>query len=209
MTLEWVGALPGKREYRRFIGDYVLNQNDILAQEAFDDRVAFGGWSIDLHPPQGMYADEHGSKHLHMDGIYHIPFRSLYSKNVNNLLFAGRDISATHVAFGTTRVMATCAVIGEAAGTGAALCVSRKVTPRELHQQHLTLLQQTLLQQDASVIGINNIDSNDLARSANIEASSTLTKIHVDSIVSSHRFLISVRTAIRSYRTTIRSRKGH
>ena len=58
MTLEWVGAQPGKREYRRFVGDYVLTQNDIMAQEPFEDRVAFGGWSIDLHPPQGMYAEE-------------------------------------------------------------------------------------------------------------------------------------------------------
>ncbi len=80
LTLEWIGALPGKREFRRFIGDYVLNQNDILAQRPFEDRVAFGGWSIDLHPPEGMYAQERGAKHLHMDGVYHIPFRSLYSK---------------------------------------------------------------------------------------------------------------------------------
>ena len=56
MTLEWIGSIPGKREYRRFVGDYVLNQNDIIAQELFEDRVAFGGWSIDLHPPQGMYS---------------------------------------------------------------------------------------------------------------------------------------------------------
>ncbi|PQP90132.1 FAD-dependent oxidoreductase, partial [Paenibacillus sp. AR247] len=120
MTLEWVGSIPGKREYRRFVGDYVLNQNDIIAQEPFPDRIAFGGWSIDLHPPQGMYAEASGSKHMHADGIYHIPYRSLYSANVSNLLFAGRNISASHVAFGTTRVMATCAVMGEAAGTAAA-----------------------------------------------------------------------------------------
>ena len=126
MTLEWVGAIPGKREYRRFLGDYMLNQNDIIAQEPFEDRIAFGGWSIDLHPPQGMYSAESGSKHLYSDGIYHIPFRSLYSSNVRNMMFAGRDISATHVAFGTTRVMATCAVIGEAAGSGAALCLSER-----------------------------------------------------------------------------------
>ncbi len=153
MTLEWVGAVPGKREYRRFIGDYVLNQNDILAQVPFEDRVAFGGWSIDLHPPQGMYSGESGSKHLHPDGIYHIPFRSLYSSNVSNLLFAGRNISATHIAFGTTRVMATCATVGEAAGTGAALCVSKAVSPRELCQKHMKELQQVLLRQDAAIKG--------------------------------------------------------
>lgn len=96
MTLEWVGSTPGKREYRRFIGDYVLNQNDILAQREFPDRVAFGGWSIDLHPPQGVYATESGSKHMYSDGSYHIPFRSLYSVNVSNLLMAAAT-SALHM----------------------------------------------------------------------------------------------------------------
>ncbi|CAM4509294.1 FAD-dependent oxidoreductase [Paenibacillus macerans] len=181
MTLEWVGSVPGKREYRRFIGDYVLTQNDILAQEPFEDRVAFGGWSIDLHPPQGMYAAESGSKHLHADGNYHIPFRSLYSVNVSNLLFAGRNISATHVAFGTTRVMATCAVIGEAAGTAAALCADKGVTPRELSREHTPLLLQTLLKQDASVLGLANEDAGDLARQAKISASSFLSRLAVES----------------------------
>lgn len=180
MTLEWVGSIPGKREYRRFIGDYVLNQNDIVAQREFEDRVAFGGWSIDLHPPQGMYSTESGSKHLHMDGIYHIPFRSLYSANVSNLMMAGRNISASHVAFGTTRVMATCAVIGEAAGTGAALSVEKGISPRELHRDHLRELQQTMLRQDASIIGIRSEDPADLAQRALATASSTLSRLAVE-----------------------------
>jgi len=177
MTLEWIGALPGKREYRRFVGDYVLNQNDIMSQRLFEDRVAFGGWSIDLHPPQGMYAAESGSKHLFPDGVYHIPFRSLYSENVANLLFAGRNVSATHVAFGTTRVMATCAVMGEAAGTGAALSVQLGASPRALHREHLETLQQTLLRQDASVLGVANRDPDDLARRAAAAASSALRRL--------------------------------
>lgn len=180
LTLEWIGSVPGKREYRRFVGDYVLNQNDVLAQELFEDRVAFGGWSIDLHPPQGMYATESGSKHMHMDGSYHIPFRSLYSSNVTNMLMAGRNISASHVAFGTTRVMATCAVIGEAAGTGAALCAAKGISPRELHGSHLSELKQTLLRQDASVLGVKNEDAADLVRSASVSASSTLTQLALD-----------------------------
>ncbi|WP_145946092.1 FAD-dependent oxidoreductase [Paenibacillus sp. Y412MC10] len=172
MTLEWVGSIPGKREYRRFVGDYVLNQNDIIAQEPFPDRIAFGGWSIDLHPPQGMYAETSGSKHMHADGIYHIPYRSLYSANVSNLLFAGRNISASHVAFGTTRVMATCAVMGEAAGTAAALCAAKGVSPRAIYRSHLHELQQTLLRQDAAVIGLRHEDDRDLARQAKVSASS-------------------------------------
>ncbi|WP_339292102.1 FAD-dependent oxidoreductase [Paenibacillus sp. FSL W8-0187] len=186
MTLEWVGAQPGKREYRRFVGDYVLTQNDIMAQEPFEDRVAFGGWSIDLHPPQGMYAEESGSKHMHADGNYHIPYRSLYSANVTNLLFAGRNISATHVAFGTTRVMATCAVLGEAAGTAAALCVQHGITPRELSRSRSGELQQTLLKQDASVLEVVNRDPRDLARSAKISASSHLSRIVIEEAEASY-----------------------
>ncbi|MFD1954964.1 FAD-dependent oxidoreductase [Paenibacillus thailandensis] len=180
MTLEWVGSVPGKREYRRFVGDYILHQNDILAQTPFEDRIAFGGWSIDLHPPQGMYASESGSKHMYADGVYHIPFRSLYSANVNNMLFAGRNVSATHVAFGTTRVMATCAVMGEAAGSAAALCARKGVTPRQLAAEHIGELQQTMLRQDASIIGIAGNDPADAAKSARIVCSSVLKRIAVD-----------------------------
>jgi len=180
LTLEWVGSVPGKREFRRFCGDYVLNQNDILAQQPFPDRVAFGGWSIDLHPPQGMYAEESGSKHLYSDGVYHIPYRSLYSVNTTNMLMAGRNISATHVAFGTTRVMATCGAMGEAAGTAAVLCAQKHATPRTIYEKHLEELQQMLLKQDASIIGLVSTDASDQAPKADIRASSTLTRLAVD-----------------------------
>lgn len=180
MTLEWVGSIPGKREFRRFVGDYVLTQNDIIAQEPFHDRIGFGGWSIDLHPPQGMYATESGSKNMHPDGVYSIPFRSLYSVNVGNLLFAGRNISATHVAFGTTRVMATCAVMGEAAGTAASLCGKLGVTPRQLYSEHLETLQQSLLRQDASIVGLSLRDSLDMAQSARVSSSSALVRFSLE-----------------------------
>lgn len=180
LTLEWVGSIPGKREYRRLMGDYVLTQNDIKAQVPFEDRVTFGGWSIDLHPPQGMYAVESGSKHMYSDGIYHIPYRSLYSANVSNMLMAGRNISASHVAFGTTRVMATCATMGEAAGTAAALCARKGTTPRDIYESHMAELQQILLRQDASVIGLVNKDEQDLAKTAAIEASSELKMIAIE-----------------------------
>ncbi|HBU82684.1 MAG TPA: FAD-dependent oxidoreductase [Paenibacillus sp.] len=192
MTLEWVGSIPGKREYRRFLGDTILTQNDVISQRPFEDRVAFGGWSIDLHPPQGMYATESGSKHLHADGIYHIPFGCLYSRNVSNLLFAGRNISASHVAFGTTRVMATCAVMGEAAGVGAALSVIKGITPRELREQHLTELQQTMLRTDASIIGLHNVDSADLARTGTLTASSTMTRIWLNEPSEEYRLVADV-----------------
>jgi hypothetical protein len=173
LDLEWVGSLPGKREYRRFLGDHVLSQNDILDQVNLPDAVAFGGWSIDLHPVEGMYATKAGAHQRYSNGIYGIPFRSYYSRNVANLLLAGRDISATHVAFGSTRVMATCGAGGEAAGTGASLALDLGVRPRELATTHVETLRQTMLRQDASVFGIRNSDPSDLARRAVVTASST------------------------------------
>jgi hypothetical protein len=183
LDLEWVGALPGKREYRRFLGDHVLSQNDILDQVDHPDAVAFGGWSIDLHPVEGMYATAAGAHQRYSDGIYGIPFRSYYSRNVANLLLAGRDISATHVAFGSTRVMATCGVGGEAAGTGAALALDLGVRPRSLAATHTQTLRQTMLRQDASVFGIRNSDPADLARRAVVTASSTARTLDAAEIV--------------------------
>lgn len=180
LTLEWVGSLPGKREYRRFVGDHVLTERDVLEQRQFPDRVAFGGWSIDLHPVKGVYAEEPGARQRHPDGVFHIPLRCLYSVNVTNLLFAGRNISASHVAFGATRVMATCATLGEAAGTAAALCVEQRLSPRELATTRADLLSRTLLRQDASVVGLTAADPADLARSAVVSASSTLDTLRAE-----------------------------
>jgi hypothetical protein len=177
LTLEWVGAIPGKREYRRFVGDHTLTQHDILDQVRFDDAVAFGGWSIDLHPVEGVYADKPGAQQRFSDGTYDIPFRSLYSRDVSNLLFAGRNISASHVAFGSTRVMATCSTQGQAVGTAAALAARLGVTPRELGSRHLDVLQGTLLREDAPVIGVRADDADDLMQTATLSASSTLTHL--------------------------------
>lgn len=179
MTLEWVGSIPGKRESRRLMGDHVLTQHDVLGQVRFEDTVAFGGWSIDIHPPQGVYSYQTASSHTFADGVYEIPYRSLYSRNVGNLLFAGRNLSATHVAFASTRVMATCATLGEAAGTAAAMCVGLGVTPRGLYEGHRRELVQTLLRQDASVLGVANDDPSDLARRARVSASSHLPAANV------------------------------
>ena len=175
LTLEWVGAVPGKREYRRFVGEHVLTQQDVLGQAEFDDRIGFGGWSIDLHPAGGVYATEPGSRHWHPDGNYHIPLRSLFSKNVSNLWMAGRDISASHVAFGSTRVMATCAVLGEAAGIAAARAQDLEVSPSQLANEHLPALHHAMTRADASVLGVHHDDPSDLALRAEVTASSTKT----------------------------------
>lgn len=119
LTLEWVGTIPGKRESRRFEGDYMLRQQDIVEQRQHEDAVAYGGWSIDLHPADGVFSEKPGCNQWHTKGIYQIPFRSLYSKNIKNLFLGGRIISASHVAFASTRVMATAAHIGQAIGMAA------------------------------------------------------------------------------------------
>ncbi len=180
LDLEWIGTLPGKRESRRFIGDYVLTQKDIEDQTFFEDRIAFGGWSIDLHPSTGMYTDAAGARHVVADGIYHLPYRMLYSKNIENLYFAGRNVSASHVAFGTIRVMATCAILGEAAGTAAAMASELHCSPRDIYTSYLNEYQQRMLKNDASVIGLKNNDSKDLARTAQISATSSLQTIDTE-----------------------------
>lgn len=177
LQLEWVASVPGKRESRRFLGDYVLTEHDVVGQRQHPDRVAHGGWSIDLHPPKGFY-DERGagSHHWHTDGPYTIPYRCLYSRNVGNLLFAGRNISASHVAFGTTRVMATCATAGQAVGTAAALAVAHGTTPRGVYEQYLSDLQQQLLRDGQWVIGVAGQDPADLVRSRALRFSASSTR---------------------------------
>lgn len=170
--LEWVGMLPGSREGRRLIGDYILNENDILSNRQFEDAVAYGGWPMDIHTAKGLYDfDELPSRVISFDGAYTIPYRSYYSKNISNLMMAGRDISTSKMAMGSTRVMGTCAVGGQAVGTAAALCIKYDCDPRGA-QEHMRELQQMLLKDDAYIPGIWNEDPKDLARRAKVTATS-------------------------------------
>jgi hypothetical protein len=132
MTLEWVGTIPGKRESRRFEGDYMLRQQDIVEQREHEDAVAYGGWSIDLHPADGVFSEKPGCNQWHAKGVYQIPYRCLYSKNIKNLFLGGRLISATHVAFASTRVMATAAHIGQAIGMAAYIAKEKGTRVKEL-----------------------------------------------------------------------------
>jgi hypothetical protein len=146
--LEWAGFLPGKRESRRYIGDYVMTQNDVRAEGRFDDLVAYGGWPMDDHHPDGMHHKGAATIFHDAPSPYGIPYRSLYSRNIGNLMFAGRNISVTHAALSSTRVMATCSVIGQAVGTAAALAVANGLTPREVGQEKIDELKQTLMDDD-------------------------------------------------------------
>ena len=173
MTLEWVGTIPGKRESRRFEGDYMLTQQDLIEQRRHADAVSFGGWAIDLHPVEGVYSPQSGCTQWHSKGVYQIPYRCLYSRNVANLFLGGRLMSATHVAFGSTRVMCTCAHNGQAVGIAAALCRRQGLTPRALGAEpHIAGLQRELLRAGQFIPEVALADATDLAKSAALSASS-------------------------------------
>lgn len=173
-ALDWFGFLPGKRESRRFIGQHILNQTDIENAVDFEDVIAYGGWSMDTHPPAGIHAkDVEPCDQPYTPYMYSIPLRSLISSNVLNLMFAGRNISATHLAFSSTRVMATCAVMGQGAGTFAALAAQQGVLVGEawLHKELIRDAQRRLLRQGVFLPG-RRLDDRNLATEAMVKPSS-------------------------------------
>ncbi|MEI7730524.1 MAG: FAD-dependent oxidoreductase [Verrucomicrobiota bacterium] len=172
-VLTYVPFMNAKRETRRLIGDYLLRQQDVLNGTVFPDRISYGGWPIDVHHPKGVFSGKEGPFYCDTRvPIYTIPYRCLYSTNIANLFFAGRDVSVTHIALGTVRVQGTLATLGQAVGVAAALCLQKNATPRALGLKHLDLLQQTLLKHDQYIPELKNEDPLDLARTAKITASS-------------------------------------
>ncbi len=169
-ALEWVGALPGVRESRRLVGDYLLSETDILNHKIFDDAICYGGWCVDLHAPHGLL-DFHKlpSDCNYYDGVYTIPYRCYYSKNIRNLYMAGRDISATRLGLASARIIGCCAVGGEAVGIAAALCRKYGCEPREL-TPYIGELQQKILKEDGFLPGFRNSDPDDLALEARVTA---------------------------------------
>jgi hypothetical protein len=170
--LTWVSYVVGKRESRRLMGDYIMTEHDIANQTLFPDRVSYGGWGIDIHPPKGFYDPGPPAVFSHKVK-FSLPFRSLYSKDIDNLMMAGRCISVTHVALGATRVMITCGLQGQAVGTAAGFCKMHDTTPRGVYERYIADLQQQLLKDGCYIIDLPNQDPRDLARSAKVAASST------------------------------------
>ena len=177
-ALEWFGFLPGKRESRRFVGQHVLCESDVLMSRAFPDAIAYGGWPIDTHPPEGVDAPELAPcDQQHVPFLYDIPLRACVSAGPANLMFAGRNLSATHIAFASTRVMATCAVVGQGVGTAAALAIRENIPPAQLiaRADLVHAVQQQLLRDDCYLVGVRNEDPKDLVRqAATFRASSAL-----------------------------------
>jgi hypothetical protein len=169
--LLWVSPKAGKRESRRFMGDHVLTQTDLEAGRTFRDDIAYGGHDLDDHRPLGEGSDIFAHS---IPPLYGIPYRSCYSRDVDNLFLAGRLISATHLAHSSTRIMRTGAAIGQAVGLAAALCRRHDCSPRELGQRHIEELQRELLRCDATLLGGRLEDPDDLARQAQVSASSEM-----------------------------------
>ncbi len=172
--LTWVTYVPGKRESRRLIGDYILTQWDYTEGVIHEDNVAYSGWGIDLHHPNGFWTDGPMSVHTMRGDRISIPYRCLYSKNISNLLMAGRNISVSHVALGGVRVMRTTTLMGQAAGTAAALGIENNVDPSGV-SHYVHELQQRLLKDGCYIMGQQNEDPDDLALKASVTASSVKT----------------------------------
>ncbi|KWX60688.1 FAD-dependent oxidoreductase [Mycobacterium sp. NAZ190054] len=185
LALDWVGQTPGKRESRRILGEILLTEHDLDRDKAFDDEIAFGGWYIDLHTIGGLLekvaepvtnarlADpESSSGSSTYVGPFGIPMRALIAKDLTNLMMAGRNVSSTHVALGSLRVMGTAALMGQAAGTAAAMAGTVQDLRRDL-ASHVPAVQQALLRDGCFLPHLRNEDPEDLARRASVTASST------------------------------------
>lgn len=141
LKLEWVSYLAGKRESRRLVGDYLYTFNDMRNSNSFPDAVVMEQREVDVHyrqdeldPDQPGFLTE--AMYYHADR-YYIPYRALYSKNINNLFMAGRCFSCTHIGLGGPRVMRTTGQMGAAVGYAASLCKIHRCTPRDIYASHL------------------------------------------------------------------------
>ena len=158
--LGWAAFIAGKRESRRLLGDVVLAPDDLIQGRTFPDGAFPCSWHIDLHAAdekyaQGLAGQEFISKYTHgpqyeYHGPYWAPYRCLYSRNLQNLFMAGRDISVTHDGLGPVRVMRTCGMMGEIVGKAAAICIQQNTTPRGVYESHLVLLQDLVKQPGAT-----------------------------------------------------------
>ena len=177
-ALDWIGMVPGKRESRRFIGDHVLTQQDIQARKLFDDRVGFGGWEIDDHTKQGITdvnqkPSFNGVNHrLYFLTPYSVPLSCMTTSKIENLIFAGRVLSASRLAFNSLRVMKTLAALGEAAGVAAATIAHHDNPSTQMFKEYIEPIQQTLLRSGVYIPRLGNMDQLDQAPKATITASS-------------------------------------
>ncbi len=170
--LTWINYIPGKRESRRLAGDYILTQWDYEDKIIHEDNVAYGGWGVDVHHPNGFWKKGPMYYSAYRGQKISIPFRCLFSRNISNLMMAGRDVSVSHVALGGVRVMRTTCLMGQAVGVAADLCADMNIVPRTAGKKYIDEIQQRLLKDGAYIMGQKNEDPEDLALKAEITASS-------------------------------------
>lgn len=172
MALEWVGFLPGKRESRRIKGDYVLTEGDLMESREFPDAIAYGGWPLDDHVFGDLSRTQSKpNRFCFLKDLYNIPYRCIYSKDLENLFVAGRAISVTHIAFSSTRVMGTCAVVGQAVGIASAFCIKRGLNPRDM-LPHVEDIRRQLHINDCYIHRYRYEDPGNLAFNASVSCSS-------------------------------------
>ncbi|WP_245954661.1 FAD-dependent oxidoreductase [Fontibacillus phaseoli] len=185
LALDWIGQIPGKRESRRIMGRYLMTEHDPAGKTVFQDEIAYGGWFIDLHTAGGLLAGsaEPSSAEGYAEtteyavksycGPYGIPLRILIAKDVDNLMMAGRNVSVTHAALGTVRVMSTTALMGQAAGTAAAIALHEGIRVADVPDRCIGKVQQQLLRDGCFLPNVRGRDPEDLARIAGVTASSS------------------------------------
>jgi len=171
LELNWTGSLPGKRESRRFVTEYVLTETDILQNRTFNDVAFHGGWYLDFHPSEGIYSKADFCTQIPVD-LYGIPLRCLFSSQSDNLLVCGRILGASHAAFASTRIMDTCALSGQAAGTAASVLVSDQLkTPDLLDKSVYARIQALLVEGDMLLPGYHQ---ETISENIHVEASSVI-----------------------------------
>ncbi len=171
--LKWVAFIAGKREWRRLVGDYILVEQDLTERRIYEDGTVPTTWTIDLHYPDSLNSElfpgapfKSIARHTTIYP-YPIPFRCFYSKNVTNLMMAGRNISVSHVALGTTRLMRTTGMMGEVIGMAAAVCKQEKTNPRGVYQNYFTEMEKLM---------DKGVGRSDLPKTQNYNLGGTLLK---------------------------------
>ena len=185
-ALSWLGFVPGKRESRRFKGLHTFTQNDAVNATFFFDTIAYGGWFLDTHPVDGIDAvDTNPCSQPKPPYLYGVPLRICISQNIQIIMFAGRNVSASHLGFSTLRVMATCAVVGQAVGTAAAICSAKEILPKDVLNEKtiLTKLQNSLIE-DGCLLPEIRYSGDDIAREATITCSSFIDGGNSENIIS-------------------------
>jgi len=179
--LVWWSLVPLRRESRRILGLYTLKEDDLFNPKLFPDRIGYGGFPLDLHPPAGIGDPSVPCVQIFLNDLYSIPLRCFLVPEIPNLFVIGRSLSATHVALGSVRVMYTLGQLGQSIGIAAGICVKKQYHPPNLLDDgEMTYLQQSILKHDGFIPAIQNNDPEDHARTAKVTATSTMPFIAED-----------------------------